>query len=210
MAKKKHIPLFDDQLEMMELLTDRELGQAVLSAMRFMRDGTETALSGAAGVVYQALRAQFVRNQNDAETGKKGGRPRKNRAETPVSAAETTEQDGTEPDGTKQDGTEQNGTEPEGTEGKETEGEGAEDGSAGGRFVPPTLEQVRAYVSQRRSRVDPQTFLDFYQARGWMVGKAPMRDWRAACRNAESWERWDRPAAPPRTGDPDRMGKYIR
>lgn len=200
MAKKKHIPLFDDQLEMMELLTDRELGQAVLSAMRFMRDGTETALSGAAGVVYQALRAQFVRNQNDAETGKKGGRPRKNRAETPVSAAETTEQDGTEPDKT-----EQNETEPEGTEEEEPE-----DGSAGGRFVPPTLEQVRAYVLQRRSRVDPQTFLDFYQARGWMVGKAPMRDWRAACRNAESWERWDRPAAPPRTDDPDRMGKYIR
>ena len=57
--------------------------------------------------------------------------------------------------------------------------------------------------------MDPQAFLDFYQARGWMVGKAPMRDWRAACRNAESWERWGRPAALPRIGDPDRMGKYI-
>ena len=204
MAKKKHIPLFDDQLEMVELLTDRELGQAVRSAMRFMRDGTDTALSGAAGVVYQSLRAQFIRNQRDAETGKKGGRPRKNPVETPVFRAETTEQDGTEPDGTEPDKTEQNETEPEGTE-----EEGTEDGSAGGRFVPPTLEQIRAYVSKRRSRVDPQAFLDFYQARGWMVGKAPMRDWRAACRNAESWERWDRPAALPRIGDPDRIAKYI-
>ena len=45
MAKKKHIPLFDDQLEMLELLTDQEVGQAVLAAMRFMRSGTETDLT---------------------------------------------------------------------------------------------------------------------------------------------------------------------
>ena len=55
MAKKKHIPLFDDQLEMLELLTDQEVGQAVLAAMRFMRSGTETDLTGGAGVVYQML-----------------------------------------------------------------------------------------------------------------------------------------------------------
>ena len=89
MAKKKHIPLFDDQLEMLELLTDQEVGQAVLAAMRFMRSGTETDLTGGAGVVYQVLRAQFIRNQNDAAVGKKGGRPRKSPAETPVSEAET-------------------------------------------------------------------------------------------------------------------------
>ena len=23
-----------------------------------------------------------------------------------------------------------------------------------------------------------------------MVGKTPMKDWKAACRNAEKWERW--------------------
>ena len=77
MAKKKHIPLFDDQLEILELLTDQEVGQAVLAAMRFMRSGAEADLTGGAGVVYQMLRAQFVRNQNDAAVGKKGGRPRK-------------------------------------------------------------------------------------------------------------------------------------
>ena len=58
------------------------------------------------------------------------------------------------------------------------------------RFTPPTLEEVQAYVSERQSPVDPQAFIDFYAAKGWMVGKTPMRDWRAACRNAEQWERW--------------------
>lgn len=58
------------------------------------------------------------------------------------------------------------------------------------RFTPPTLAEVQAYVSERQSPVDPQGFLDFYAAKGWLVGKTPMRDWKAACRNAESWERW--------------------
>ena len=59
-------------------------------------------------------------------------------------------------------------------------------------FVPPTLEEVAAYVRERGSRVDPQQFIDFYAAKGWMVGRNKMKDWKAACRNAEKWERWQR------------------
>ena len=58
------------------------------------------------------------------------------------------------------------------------------------RFTPPTLEQVAEYVKQRGSKVDPQGFIDFYAAKGWTIGKTPMKDWKAACRNAEHWERW--------------------
>lgn len=62
------------------------------------------------------------------------------------------------------------------------------------RFTPPTLEEVQAYVSERHSPVVAQEFIDFYAAKGWMVGKTPMKDWKAACRNAEKWDRWDKPA----------------
>ena len=58
------------------------------------------------------------------------------------------------------------------------------------RFTPPTLDEVTAYVRERNSRVDPQGFIDFYGSKGWMVGKTPMKDWKAACRNSEGWERW--------------------
>lgn len=58
------------------------------------------------------------------------------------------------------------------------------------RFVPPTLEEVTEYVRSRNSPVDPQSFIDFYASKGWLIGKTPMKDWKAACRNAESWERW--------------------
>jgi len=52
---------------------------------------------------------------------------------------------------------------------------------------------VAAYVRERGSGVDPQGFIDFYASKGWLVGKAPMKDWKAACRNAEKWERWSKP-----------------
>ena len=60
------------------------------------------------------------------------------------------------------------------------------------RFTPPTLAEVQTYVLERQSPVDPQGFIDFYESKGWLVGKTPMKDWKAACRNAEKWERWNR------------------
>ena len=51
---------------------------------------------------------------------------------------------------------------------------------------------MAAYVRERGSKVDPQVFIDFYAAKGWMVGRNKMKDWKAACRNAEGWERWQR------------------
>ena len=56
------------------------------------------------------------------------------------------------------------------------------------RFAPPSLEEVRAYILERNSSVDPQSFIDFYASKGWLVGKTPMKDWRAAVR---TWERRD-------------------
>lgn len=63
------------------------------------------------------------------------------------------------------------------------------------RFTPPTLAEVQSYVAERHSPVDPQGFIDFYASKGWMVGKTPMKDWKAAYRNAEKWERWGTPNA---------------
>lgn len=53
------------------------------------------------------------------------------------------------------------------------------------RFVPPTVEQVRAYCEKRCNGIDPEAFVDFYASKGWVVGKSPMKDWMAAVR---TWE----------------------
>ena len=63
------------------------------------------------------------------------------------------------------------------------------------RFTPPTVSEVSDYCKERGSNIDPEQFVDFYASKGWMVGKTPMKDWKAACRNAEKWDRWGRKTA---------------
>ena len=55
----------------------------------------------------------------------------------------------------------------------------------GTRFTPPSVDEVNDYCDQRNNSVDPETFIDFYQAKGWMVGKNKMKDWKACVR---TWE----------------------
>ncbi len=57
------------------------------------------------------------------------------------------------------------------------------------RFVPPTIEEVEDYCFERNNKVDAEMFVDFYSSKGWMIGKNPMKDWKAAVR---TWERKDK------------------
>jgi len=50
-------------------------------------------------------------------------------------------------------------------------------------FNPPTYDQVKEYGNESGHIIDAQRFVDFYQAKGWMVGKNKMKDWKAAVRN---------------------------
>lgn len=49
-------------------------------------------------------------------------------------------------------------------------------------FVAPSLQEVKNYISEKGYTVDAQRFIDFYEAKGWMIGKNKMKDWRAAVR----------------------------
>ena len=57
------------------------------------------------------------------------------------------------------------------------------------RFVPPSLDEVQAYCTERGNGIDAQAFIDFYASKGWMVGKTKMTDWKAAVRTWESRNR---------------------
>lgn len=59
-------------------------------------------------------------------------------------------------------------------------------------FVPPTVEEVAEYVLSYGGRVDARIWVNYYAARGWMMGKAIMQDWKAAVRGAEDWDRWQK------------------
>lgn len=69
-----------------------------------------------------------------------------------------------------------------------------------GRFHKPLIEEVIAYCHERGNNVDPENFFNFYESKGWMIGRTPMKDWKAAVR---TWEQRDmnsrtRPAHQPK------------
>ena len=54
------------------------------------------------------------------------------------------------------------------------------------KFKKPTLSEVQDYCKEIKADFDCQRFVDFYESKGWVVGRAPMRDWKSAVRN---WNR---------------------
>lgn len=56
------------------------------------------------------------------------------------------------------------------------------------RFKAPTVEEVQEYCTERGNNIDAQHFIDYYSARGWMLGKNHIKDWKACIR---TWERND-------------------
>jgi len=59
-------------------------------------------------------------------------------------------------------------------------------------FVPPTLPEVKAYCQERNNGINPEQFIDFYESKGWFVGKNKMKDWKAAVRNWEQRRKEER------------------
>jgi hypothetical protein len=58
-----------------------------------------------------------------------------------------------------------------------------------GRFAPPSISEVSEYIKEKGYSIDPQQFVDFYAAKGWMVGSNKMKDWKASVR---TWVNRDR------------------
>lgn len=59
------------------------------------------------------------------------------------------------------------------------------------RFIPPTLEEVKAYCSSNGYNVDCERFVAFYESNGWKVGKNKMKDWKASVRGWHSRNKAD-------------------
>ena len=205
--ERKQFTWYRSYYDALKELPAEEFRDIVLAVCAYALDGEETELSGVARSIFTLIRPTL-------EVGRSRAENRSRTEQTSISA----EQTGNRPEQTKnkpeqtQNKRKQTDNKPEQTskeKEKEREKETENDSycsppppSGPKRFVPPTLAEVQSYVAERQSPVDPQGFIDFYASKGWMVGKTPMKDWKAACRNAETWERWSRTeaSAPPKKG----------
>jgi hypothetical protein len=53
-------------------------------------------------------------------------------------------------------------------------------------FIRPKAEEINEYSKEIGFTLDGSQFIDHYEARGWLIGKNPMKDWKAAVR---TWKR---------------------
>lgn len=227
-TKREQFTFYRSYYEALKALPKREQVSVVLAICAYALDEEVPSLSGVALSVFTLIKPTLDSGRNKAmnRRGKSA-----ERAEQQSNNSGTNE----EQNENKQEQTRKE-KEGEGEKEREVEGEGEgendsslppaplpgglaptaqeEQGPKGARagFIPPTLEEVTAYVLERGSPVDPQAFIDFYAAKGWRIGTSPMKDWRAACRNAESWERWSRAQKTAATGKDGVawMRDYIR
>lgn len=59
-------------------------------------------------------------------------------------------------------------------------------------FTPPSVQEVFDYCQKRGNGIDAKMFIDSYEAKGWMIGKNKMKDWKAAVRTWEGRRKGDR------------------
>jgi hypothetical protein len=57
-------------------------------------------------------------------------------------------------------------------------------------FRAPSVAEVAEYVAERakigKPFIDAEQFVDSYTAKGWLIGKTPVKDWKACVR---TWQK---------------------
>ncbi len=173
----KYLKIFTDFLDVVEPLSDSASGRLFKAMLRYALNGTVPALRGKEGVAWTVARQHMDREAEAYETKvknlKRGNVPVSGR-KNPVSGEDKDKEKNNDKDKDKE--REYRGFAP------------VSAAMAASRAIsmPPSLEEIESYCRERGNQVNPQRFLDFYTANGWRIGKAPMKDWRAAVRSWES------------------------
>jgi len=203
--QREQFTFYRSFLDALRDLPPKQRGAACMAIVEYALDQAEPSLSGMSMTIFRLIRPTL----DSARKKASGGSARRNK--TGSAFSESDEQNANRTESTSPHWDEQNGnrtqTEREqNANKKEREREKEKEredkcpppspprrGAAAPRFSPPGVEEVAAYCLERGSGVDPQAFVDFYASKGWRVGSAPMKDWRAAVR---TWERREPGRAP--------------
>ena len=54
------------------------------------------------------------------------------------------------------------------------------------RFKKPKIEDIESYCLERKNKINAERFFNYYESKGWMVGRNKMKCWKSAVRNWEN------------------------
>ena len=150
-----------DSLLVLDELTNEQAG-ILFKAIRDYNLGKEPELDFAMRMAFIPFKNQFERDlekynntcERNRNNGSKGGRPKK-----PNETQET-----------------------QVVFEKPKKADNKNDNDNKNKFIIPTFNDVLEYCMQNNLEVDGVKFINFYESKGWMVGKNKMKDWKAAIR----------------------------
>lgn len=169
-----------DAIQEMDEFVQLEVLKAIAA---YGLDGTEPKLSSPISrAIFSAIRPNLDSSRESSINGKSGGRPSKKapfqeNEKPPFQNSKTNKNKELEEEKKKKD-------------------IGADKPPTPSKFLRPSIEEVKVYCDERHNGIDAEAFIDFYEARGWMVGRNKMKDWRAAVRTWERREKDGKAAAP--------------
>lgn len=174
MANKKSFVMYDDWRELFLSLPTDKAGELIQAVFTYREDATAKPTDPAINAIFQMIKARL-----DADAELYAAKCAKNKAIANERQLTLTNVNGRIPNVTDNDNDNDNDIKDK-----------KENIKRKSIFVRPSVEEVRAYCNERNNSVDPQTFVDFYAAKGWKVGSASMKDWKACVR---TWEKREQP-----------------
>ncbi len=197
---REYFNAYHSYLEAIEPLNDAERGRLFTACLFYSMTGEVPELRGNERFVFAGMKSQIDRDSKQYENrceinrrnGSLGGQKPSERYQTLPNATDGNQMPPKEKEKEKAK---------EKTKAKEKEKNDGNRADKPRRFTKPTVEDIREYCQERENGIDSQRFFDFYEAKGWMIGSQPMKDWQAAARTWESRE----PAKPP-----DQAGAFTK
>lgn len=175
---RSHLKVYFNFEEDTNALNDSEKGRLLLAMVRYAKDGTEANLTGNERFLFPVFKAQIDRDIESYEVkvnnGSKGGRPKTNENQE-------------KPTETENNLTESKKTETPKIEDRRKKIEEKDKDKDNRKFVPPSVDEVRAYCQERGNNIDPEYFIAYNENRNWTLSNGrKMKDWKLAI---VTWEK---------------------
>lgn len=187
---KNSFILYTEQKAVIDKLTDEQAGK-LIKAIYAHETGEDYNLDAILDLVITPFLTSLERNtekyQKRVETNKKNIAKRWNNDDTKNTNGN---------DGIPNDTNDTNGNDSDSDSVSDSDNDNVNDLKENTKrkvFAKPTVEEVKAYCTERKNNVDANKFIDFYESKGWLIGKNPMKDWKACVR---TWEKTSNSSPP--------------
>lgn len=202
MADRPGVMLYFDICPILDTLTPADMGLVLRAALEYAQHGTVPSFEGMAATAWAAIKPKIDKDGENYEdkimqrqyarycrTAKSNGEQVlsfdkwQNFTTVDSRSTKTDSEVRNLPTTSSTPSTSTSSTSSTSTSSTTTTNKERGRGEAASPPDPPALADVVSYVKQQGLKMDPEAFIDYYAACGWMTPKGPVIDWKALARN---------------------------